>query len=235
MKMVKCLVVGIFNLLAISAIAEDATQFSVRGVSPGMNPINACASLTDEFPDEFGLRKKVGIDRRSQDWMFSVDWFIRENNSNANGCKGSFKGYDKAGADGAMTWADNIEIKGKNGLVSSVKNIQTIAVGNTIQDCQQRRQSMIDGLVKKYGNPTYTHDKDRKKDYRHLIWDYSSTPSARFGDDEYELYQFYAECSMYTHGVEFSLMKIQTEVHSGQVIQQARKQVKIKRTFRPNL
>ena len=218
------------------ATAENVTNFSVRGVSPGMNPVEACASLADEFPDEFELREKVGVDRHSQDWDFSVDRLIRKSYNNEEGCEGRFKGYDKAGASGAMTWADSIKVKGKNCLVSHVKNIQTVAVGSTIEDCHERRSSMIEGLIEKHGEPTYTHGIGEKKDYRHLIWDYSLSPSARAGDDKYEIYQFYASCSMYSYSVEFAEMKIQTEVHSGQIIQKAREKIKkVKKTFKPTL
>jgi hypothetical protein len=36
-----------------------------------------CASLAGDFPDDRGLKVKVGIDKRSRDWMFSVDRKVR--------------------------------------------------------------------------------------------------------------------------------------------------------------
>jgi hypothetical protein len=96
---------------------------------------------------------------------------------------------------------------------------------------------MIGSLESKYGAPSYTHDKGRNKksDFRHLIWDYSTSNSARAGDEKYELYQIHLECEMYTHGTNFAQMTIQAEVHSGKVMKDANNSVKIKKTFTPSL
>jgi len=233
MKTVKILgFLVLFSTLPV--YAEDVTNFSIRGISPGMNPADSCISIAGDFPAERELKKKLSQDGKVDNWFVSVKGHISSETIHAKGCGGSYQTYDKS-IGGAMVKSDNINIRAENGLVVGVKNSQVLAVGKTMHDCQKQRENIIDGLTKQYGKPSFTHEKSTKKDYRHLIWDYSSKPSARFGDDEYELYQFYAECSMYTHDAEFSQMTLKTELHSGVVRQKSRSQVEIKNTYKPRL
>ena len=235
-KIISIFLLSILSVLPFVANAKDVTGFSVRGVSPGMNATKACSSLADDFPDDWGLKEKVGIARNSHDWLFDVDGSIRKDRDYSGGCGAGFEGYDKTFGS-AMTWADNISVSAENGIAYHAKNTQSLAVGDSIEDCQNRRQQMIDGLVEKYGKPTFLHDKGRNKntDFRHLIWDYSSSNSARVDDTEYEIYEVNIQCEMYDHKVRFAKMIIQSEVHSGKVIQEARNKVKIKQTFEPSL
>jgi len=225
------------SLFSIIANAEDVSEFTIRGISAGMSSNEACNLVAPDFPQAPELYEKVGSKRFGGAWHFSVREFIHPKSTHNDGCDGSFDGYDNEGAGGAMTWSDSIDIKASNKIVYKVRNNQTLAAGDTIESCHERRQGLIDSLVSKYGKPTYMHDKGKKnKDYRHLIWDYSSTPSAREGDDGYEIYQFYAECEMYSHDVQFARILIQTELHSGVALQQAKRDTpKVKATIKPNL
>ena len=218
---------------------DDVSQFSVRGVSPGMNVEEACASLVDDFPEESGLRVKVGLPARFKPggrWGFSVDSSIREIDDNSNGCRGNFKGNDQE-AGGAMTWGDNIEVFEKNGAVYAVKNNQTLAVGDNIEACHEKRESTMNALLSKYGKPTYLHGDDpaEKKDYRHLIWDYSKSPDSRFGDEGYEIYQVYIGCDTHHESNPFGRMQMGVELHSGNVFNTHAATAKIGASFEPTL
>lgn len=224
------------TLLSTVATAADVTDFAVRGVTPGADSSAACDKLADRFQDEPELREAMGIPRRSQDWMFSVDRFLRKGSeSHRKGCRAGFKAYDKT-IGGALVRSDHIEVKATNGQVYFVKNTQTLNVGDSIGDCTDRRTKMVSGLIDKYGKPTADRNGDKRdRTFRHIVWDYSSSPAERQGDDGHEKFEAYIQCGMYTHETNFSEMKTQVSVHSGKTIQQAREGVKSKQTFEPTL
>lgn len=223
-------------LCSTAATAADVMGFAVRDVAPMMKASAACDQLADHYQDERGLRDQLGIAWNNRDWTFSVDRFLRKGSkSHHDGCHAGFRAYDGT-IGGAMTWQDHIDIKATNGLVYYVKNTQTLNVGNEISDCTDRRAKMVSGLIGKYGEPTsQREDTLRGKTFQHLIWDYSSSPSARVDDDDLEQFEAYIQCGMYESDTRFAEMKLQTSVHSGKAIQQARDTVKAEQTFEPTL
>ena len=239
MKKIIAILIAPVLFTAPFSFGDDVSQFSVRGVSPGMNVEEACASLVDDFPNESGLLVKVGLPARfkmGSRWSFSVDSSIREIDDNSDGCRGDFKGNDQE-AGGAMTWGDNIKVFEKNGAVYAVKNNQTLAVGDNIEACHEKRDETIYALLTKYGKPTYLHGDDpaEKKDYRHLIWDYSETSDARFGDEGYEIYQVYIGCDTYHESNPFGQMRMGVELHSGNVFTTHAATAKTGAAFEPTL
>jgi len=136
-----------------------------------------------------------------------------------------------------MTWGENIEVFETNGAVYAVKNNQTLAVGDNIEACHEKRDETIRALLTKYGKPTYFHgkDPDEKEDYRKLTWDYSGKPDARFEDEDYEIYQVYIECKIYHKDNPFGQMRMGVKLHSGKVFNTHAATAKIGNTFEPSL
>jgi len=230
----------LFNNLMLSAalsiptvaMADDVTGFSVRGVNPGANAMQSCDKLSASFSDERRMKDKLGIPRKSSDWMLNVDRQIHVGSqSSAKGCIGGYKLYDRK-LDGALVRHDHIELKAQNNMVYFIKNSQQLNVGESLSDCTGRREKMVDSLVDKYGKPTINReDQKRGATFVHLVWDYSSQPNLRPGNDKYEEYEVFIQCEMYTHGAEFAVMKTQSKIHSGKAIVNSRKTVKAQKTF----
>lgn len=233
MKALNSLLVSIVLSGATVAIAaDDVTGFSIRGVNPGTSSIQSCDKLSASFGDERSMKDKLGIPRKTSDWTLNVDYQIHAGSeSSTNGCIGGYKLYDRK-LDGALVRHDHIELKAQNNVVYFIKNSQQLNVGEGISDCTSRREQMVDGLIDKYGKPTINReDQKRGATFVHLVWDYSSQPNLRPGNDRYEEYEAFIQCEMYTHGAEFALMKTQSKIHSGKAIADSRKAVKAQKTF----
>ncbi|WP_299973706.1 hypothetical protein [uncultured Pseudoteredinibacter sp.] len=223
-------------LVSSFAIANDLSDFTIRGISPGSDSQESCTTLSTSFNDERSMKDKLGIPRKSPDWLLNVDRQIHPSSeSNRTGCIGGYKLYDKK-IGGALVRFDSIEVKSQNNMVYYIKNSQHLNVGPNISDCTDRRSKMISSLINKYGKPTiHREDEKRGATFEHLVWDYSSKPNLRQGNVKLEEYEAYIQCEMYSHGASFALMKTETKVHSGKAIADSRNLVKAQKSFETEL
>ena len=213
------------TLASAASQAADVTNFSVRGVTPGMSIKDACNKLSGSFSDERSMKDKLKIARTDRTFRLNVDNQIHMNGGTNYGCRGGYKLYDSK-LDGAMIRHDSIEVEQQADHVYFVSNMQSLKVGD----------KMVESLISKYGKPKHNRTGERNGEtYQHLIWDYSKEPNLRRGDTGLEEYQAYFQCELYTHGTEFGLLKVQTQVHSGKAILNARKNMKSDKSFEAEL
>lgn len=223
------------TLASTASLGADVTNFSVRGVMPGMPIQEACNKLSGSFSDERSMKDKLNIARTDRNYRLNVDDQIHMNGGTHYGCRGGYKLYDSK-LDGAMIRHDSIEVEQEADHVYFVSNMQSLKVGDKLSDCTSRREKMVESLISKYGKPKHNRTGERNGEtYKHLIWDYSKEPNLRRGDTGLEEYQAYFQCELYTHGTEFGLLKVQTQVHSGKAILNARKNVKSDKSFEAEL
>jgi len=230
-KMKKAIVlISIF--LSPMVTASDINNFTVRGVKVGESSKLACNKVAADFP--LGLLKFVSekLDRKVYlNNSSGIDKYM----NHRKGCSGGFTAFGES--DDSLVWSDNIVIKSISRIVYHVKNNQEVIVGDSISECDQRRESYVKALTSKYGAPTYKsrNRSEQKINFRNLEWDYSTSNTAKPNDEEYELYQIRLECKKYFKENPVVLMNIQIELHSGQVIKKAKAlaKTKVNKTITP--
>lgn len=216
----------IISILSGCAKADDVMEFSVRGVTPSTNVMEACNHLAPMFPASHLITSMLGEADNDQLYAMSSNAIPENSEGNRDGCRGQYEVYDKriGSGGGVNTRNDFVEVWAKNSTAYAVSSKQRMRVGEKVDVCVSQRKEMVATLLGKYGEPR-AHREEVKGDatFVQLIWDYSPRNDARFGDDDYEYFEAYIQCDNNHKNYAYGRMILNTLVHSGRALIESRK------------